>query len=278
MAAYEIPSIEDPAYRDLYLHYSAETKKHKSLSMSLRSTREVIGCRFSAFIYFCFVLLWNQFPRNKGEIDIKPFSKKIRSVFDLKKIEKFEHDFLKDVLVGNKVTPEVVPIQSIRDMDIDFPIVFLGITHTSSSGEKFFSHYFILRKEGRNYFLISSYCSDLVSIQQYETPVSVKSLNQFIKDTKKSTKPKEWTRFMKTHFLDTMHAVPGEMMDEDAELSGPKSSSEAIDAELVHYGDGMEVVYIQRMKEYIEELIEKTKGGKRRTRKLLYHLNVHNSI
>ena len=265
-ALHEIPSIKDPDYRDLYLHYSAETKKYKKLAMPLRSTRGIIGCRFSAFIYFCIALLWKQFPRNKSGRDIKQFSKKLVSVFDLQKVEKFEHEWLKDALVGNKVTPDIVPMDTISDIDIDFPIVFLGITHTSESGVKFFSHYFILRKEGRKFFIISSYCSDLVSIQQYETPVSIKSFNQFISDVKKKVKSKEWTRFMKTHFLDTVHAIPGEIMDEDAELSGPKNSSEAIEAELAHYGDGMEVVYIPRMKEYVEELIEKTKGGTRRTR------------
>jgi hypothetical protein len=268
-ALQEIPSIEDPTYREIYLQYSAETKKYKSLSMPLRSTRGVIGCRFSAFIYFCIVLLWNQFPKNKsGNRNIKGFSTKLMKVFDLKQIDAFEHEFLKDTLVGNKVTPDVVPIHTISDMDIDFPIIFLGITHTTPGGEKFFSHYFILRKEGENYFIISSYGSDLVSIQQYETPVSIKSMNQFINDMKEDEKSEECKLFMKKHFLSQTFAVPGEIMDDEAELSGPKSSMEAIDAEIGHYeGSGMEVVYIPGMKGYIEELIEKIKGGKRTKRK-----------
>jgi hypothetical protein len=266
-ALQEIPTINNPDYRDLYLQYSAETKKYKSLSMPLRSTKDIIGCRFSAFIYFCIVLLWKRFPKNKsGYRNIKEFSTQLMKVFDLKQIDVFEHEFLKDALVGTKVTPDIVTLHELSDIESDFPIIFLGITHTMPNGEKFFSHYFILRKEGEHYFIISSYGSDLVSIQQYESPVSVESFNQFISDMKEDKKSEECKLFMKKHFLNQTFAVPGEIMDDDAELSGPKSSMEAIDAEIAHYeGSGMEVVYIPGMKGYIEELI-KPKGGKRTKR------------
>ena len=145
-------------------------------------------------------------------------------------------------------------------------------------------HFFAIRKEGDVYTLVSSYGSDYVEIQQYETVIDRGEFRLFIVELSKSENRDMdlVTRCLKKYFLDNKKGVTFSRtgkapLQEDEEFNGLefKNTDEAVDTEIKNYYDSREGIYctfkIVAFMTCMDEMkkIVKDFGGmrKKRTRK-----------
>jgi len=276
----------------------------------------VFGCRISGFLYSLFCLLWNKDrtvrdPAWEGlRINRTRFFERIKAIINLEEMS-IHHPTLNTIFVDNQVTghyavlsPEgpshvdtihdhaegmIIPVK-MQDFDslFGFPFAIFGIVFKEYM-PGFIIHYFVIRKDGPHYIMISSYGSNYADIEQYETPLDIAEFTEYVRQLSSRERNMEFvTYFMKKYFLDKSHGIllksttgrvheqkPPCHYDEEGTCLYEKNSDATIDAELgSFYGNAtgrfhlFEVVCFNQALDTLSRLTN-TSGGmrKRKTRK-----------
>jgi hypothetical protein len=219
--------IDDAEYKQLYQECFT-----RFLSRD-RPSRDPIefGCRISAFLYVLFCFLWNKDrkvrdPLWKGErLDRTPFFQRIDSIINLEEIS-IHNELLNTIFVDNQVAGHysvlsaespshvdriedytdgmIIPVK-MSDFDIlfsKFPFAIFGIAFKEYMPGVII-HYFVIRKEGDGYVMISSYGSNYADIEQYETPLDIEEFTEYIRQLSIRERDIQVVKaFMKKYFLD----------------------------------------------------------------------------
>ncbi len=280
MSASEVfiaPPIRDDEYQLLYKEFYRiflERDRPKRVPIEF-------GCRISSLLYVLVALLWNKNRRagdpalwgKKKRIDIDSFIALATSVINLEDLTMpdpvLARIFLNNKLAGDcavfiqeeEITTYVdsgVTYSKIFFGDFDnlflaYPVALFGIGFKDPPNNGLIIHYFAVRKEESNYFLISSYGSKLVDISQYETPLIVGELLEYIRQLTIPDRNMEFIReFMKKYFLDLTHAI--DKADADGEITKYYSTF------------NYEVVSFLKAVDLIQKGLTKKGGRKRLTR------------
>lgn len=263
--------IDDAEYKQLY----QECFTH-FLSRD-RPSRDPIefGCRISAFLYVLFCFLWNKNRTVRDSawvgkrLDRTLFFQRIDAIINLEEIA-IDNELLNTIFVENQVAGHyvvlsaedpsfvdriedhtdgmIIPVK-MRDFDtlFGFPFAIFGIAFKDLEGYiGTIIHYFVIRKEGDAYIMVSSYGSNYADIAQYETPLDLEDFTEYVRQLSiRERNMKVVTEFMKKYFLDKRHGIllkstTGRLhektspchYDEEGNCLYEKNSDATIDAEL----------------------------------------------
>ena len=309
--------IKDEEYKQLYQECFTRFLTRR------RPSRDPIlfGCRISGFLYILFCLLWDKDrtvrdPAWEGfRINRTLFFKKIETIIHLEEMT-IEDPTLNTIFVDNQVAGDYAVLSAEGPSHVDtieeeaagmripvkmqhfetlferFPFAIFGIVFREYM-PGFIIHYFVVRKEGPHYIMISSYGSNYAEIKQYETPLDVAEFTEYVRQLSTIERNMEFVSyFMKKYFLDKSKGVPDKIdevneegyhvhkkthlshFDDEGNFSHVKNTDISIDAELASfYGNAtgrfhlFDVVCFSSAVDMLSRLI--TDGGmrQRRTRK-----------
>ena len=293
--------IKDEEYKQLYQECFTRFLTRR------RPSRDpiVFGCRISGFLYILFCLLWDKDrtvrdPAWEGlRINRTRFFEKIEAIIHLEEMT-IEDPTLNTIFVDNQVAGHYAVlsaegpshVDAIEDEEVGmripvkmqhfetlferFPFAIFGIVFKEYM-PGFIIHYFVVRKEGPTYIMVSSYGSNYADIAQYETPLDVAEFTEYVRQLSTRERNMEFVSyFMKKYFLDKKHGIldkgkPPSHFDEHGNFSHVKNTDISIDAELdSFYGNAtgtfylFDVVCFSSAVDTLSRLI--TSGGMRKRR------------
>ena len=222
--------IDDAEYKELYQECFTRFLSRR------RPSRDPIefGCRISAFLYVLFYFLWNKdrTVRDRAweglRIHRTRFFQRIDEIIDLEGMT-IHNDLLNTIFVDNKVAGDCVVlttshVDALEEYDggtklpvsmEEFPSLFetypfavFGIAFKETGLTGIIIHYFVIRKEGSRYVMISSYGSQYADIAQYETPLDIDEFTRYVYQL--SVHERDMTfviYFMKKYFLNQLHGI-----------------------------------------------------------------------
>lgn len=235
------PSIKEDEYQLLY-------KEFYRIFLDRDRPKRIpiyFGCRISSLLYALFTLLWSKHRiagdpalwGRKKRIDIDKFISSVSSVIDFEDLSMpdpiLNRIFLQNKLAGDcavfvpdeEVTPYVdsgvtyskMYFGEFDNLFLAYPVALFGIVFKDEPNIGLIIHYFAVRKEGQHYFMISAYGSKLVDIRQYETPLDIGELLEYIRQLSIPDRDMSFiSHFMKKYFFDLTHVIDKE--DADGEI------------------------------------------------------------
>jgi len=187
------PSISDREYQELYQRcyslYIDEPGSQKPPDFS---------CKMSTLLYSLFYLLWDK-HRVEGRLDVNAFIQDVTRIINLERTIYMTSPMLSSIFLDNRIVGDVAVLLGdhystkknpkekdyhliLSDMDslfLKYPMTIFGLVFSSRKNGTL-AHYFIVRKERGQFFLVSSYSSPLISIFQYETPLNMEEFYEYI--------------------------------------------------------------------------------------------------
>ena len=227
-----LPKLDDTRYIRLMSQFASMIFRNRKILRS--QTQGFIACKFSALAYLLISILWvdDELPTYEEKMDVL---EKIKFIVHVPKNEyefmglPFINNNLLRLFIQNQRSHENGAWTHIRNFaDIKLTIgnddvaallgiIFSGPAELARIAANEIIHYFIVVKRGvtitgdPTYAFISSYGSDKVAFEQFETPLYPVTFDSFIlslsKDTKKKQDQLRINKYIRAHFLNENNMV-----------------------------------------------------------------------
>ena len=224
-----LPKLDDRTYIKFMSEFTSNILKNRSILRS--QTKGFIACKFSALAYLLISAIWvdSELDGYTAKMDLL---KKIHFLVNVRREEyafmgpNFINKYLNALFIENRRsrTHESTHIRQLTDIRFEDGAALLGIIHSGSYGFAHIEageilHYFIVVKRGapnpttgeQKYAFISSYGSDKVAFNQFETPLYPATFNSFIESLSRYPKNEQDQRrinkYIRAHFLNVHNMV-----------------------------------------------------------------------
>ena len=179
-----LPDVNSAEYETIFTNVETKCK------IVLRSERGPIACKKSQLIYIIIALMWKYIVglKQKPQPILIAFAREVNRLYDICVSER--HPAIREFSLNQQ---PILPFTPVLDLSFlsrgnAIKIYTMGIVHTNLSQEwsrqfpnGVINHYFLIINNGRNeFFIISSYGSDIVKIGQKQVSLDLREFQNII--------------------------------------------------------------------------------------------------